>query len=66
MTLTLETDARGVATLRLNRPEKHNALSAALMVALTEAAHEVGGRADIRVRLAAVSGWLVSAMWRSG
>lgn len=27
-TLTIETDARGVATLTLNRPEKHNAMSA--------------------------------------
>ena len=29
-TLTIETDARGVTTLTLNRPEKHNAMSAQL------------------------------------
>lgn len=36
--LHIETDARGVATLTLNRPEKHNALDADLIAALAEAA----------------------------
>lgn len=56
MTLNLTTDARGVATLTLNRPEKHNALSAELMVALTDAAHEIGKRDDIRVVVLAGEG----------
>ena len=37
-TILLETDARGVATLTLNRPEKHNALDGAMIGELTEAA----------------------------
>ena len=56
MTLTLTTDDRGVATLTLNRPEKHNALSADLMVALTDAAHEIGKCDDIRVVVLAAEG----------
>ena len=56
MILTLTTSARSVATLTLNRPEKHNALSEAMMVALTEAAHEIGTRDDIRVVILAAEG----------
>lgn len=37
-TILLETDSRGVATLTLNRPERHNALDAAMIGELTEAA----------------------------
>ena len=37
-TILLETDARGVATLTLNRPERHNALDATMIAELTEAA----------------------------
>ncbi|WP_300031323.1 crotonase/enoyl-CoA hydratase family protein [uncultured Roseobacter sp.] len=48
-TLTIETDARGVATLTLNRPEKHNALSAQMIGELTEAAGALGVDADVRV-----------------
>lgn len=56
MTLTLTTDPRGVATLTLDRPEKHNALSAALMHAITDAAREIGKRDDIRVVILASAG----------
>lgn len=56
MSLSLNVDARGVATLTLNRPEKHNALSAELMVALTDAAREIGLRDDIRVVVLAGEG----------
>jgi len=47
-TITIETDARGVATLTLNRPEKHNALSARMMDELTEAAATLGADASVR------------------
>lgn len=45
----LETDARGVATLTLNRPELHNAFDAALVARLTELLVEIKSRRDIRV-----------------
>lgn len=56
MTLSLTVDGRGVAVLTLNRPEKHNALSAELMVALTDAARDIGAREDIRVVVLAGEG----------
>ena len=37
-TIRIETDARGVATLTLARPAKHNALSETMIRELTEAA----------------------------
>jgi len=48
-TLTLETDPRGVATLTLNRPEKHNAMSAQMIAELTQAAGELGQDDTVRV-----------------
>ncbi|WP_406645133.1 crotonase/enoyl-CoA hydratase family protein [Aliisedimentitalea scapharcae] len=48
-TLTLETDARGVATLTLNRPEKHNAMSAQMLADLTRAAADISDDDGIRV-----------------
>lgn len=48
-TITLTTDARGVATLTLNRPEKRNALSAKMMDELTQAAHRLGADPGVRV-----------------
>lgn len=48
-TITLETDARGVATLTLNRPEKHNAMSAQMLADLTEAAGVLAGDDAVRV-----------------
>ena len=48
-TLDLSTDARGVATLTLNMPEKHNAMSAAMMAELTEAARQLGQDDAVRV-----------------
>ncbi len=48
-TVTIETDERGVATLTLNRPEKHNALSAAMIAELTAAAARLGRDPAVRV-----------------
>lgn len=47
--LTLETDARGIATLSLNRPDKHNALSAQMIAELTQAAAALGADDSVRV-----------------
>ena len=41
-TITVTTDARGVATLTLNRAEKHNAMSAQMIAELTQAAGQLG------------------------
>ena len=53
-TLTLDTDARGVATLTLNRPAKHNAMSARMLEDLTAAAHQLA--ADDAVRVVVLTG----------
>ncbi|MFK7838153.1 MAG: crotonase/enoyl-CoA hydratase family protein [Sulfitobacter sp.] len=53
-TITVETDARGVATLTLNLPEKHNAMSAPMLADLTQAAAELG--ADEAVRVVVLTG----------
>lgn len=48
-TITLETDARGVARLTLARPEKHNAMSAEMIAELTTAAAELARDDAVRV-----------------
>ncbi len=53
-TIKIETDARGVATLTLARPDKHNALSAQMIAELTEAAAVLG--ADPQVRVVVLTG----------
>jgi methylglutaconyl-CoA hydratase len=53
-TLSLVVDGRGVATLTLNRPEKHNAMSAAMIAELTEAARALA--ADDAVRVVILTG----------
>ena len=53
-TLNLSVDARGVATLSLARPEKHNALSGAMITELSEAAHDLA--ADNAVRVVVLTG----------
>ena len=46
---TLETDARGVARLTLDRPERHNVLAGATCDALAAAAGRINADAAIRV-----------------
>jgi len=42
-------DARGVATMTLNHPEKHNILAPEVIAALTDAAARLGADKDVRV-----------------
>ncbi|MBD3663579.1 crotonase/enoyl-CoA hydratase family protein [Sulfitobacter sp. TSTF-M16] len=53
-TLTVETDARGVAALTLNRPQKHNAMSAQMLADLTQAAQDLA--LDDAVRVVVLTG----------
>ncbi|WP_300547578.1 crotonase/enoyl-CoA hydratase family protein [Roseovarius sp.] len=48
-TLKVETDARGVATLTLNRPAKHNAMSGEMIAELDRAARQLEEDDDVRV-----------------
>lgn len=48
MPLLTQRDPRGVVTLTLNRPERHNALDAALIAALTQAARAAATDASVR------------------
>jgi len=48
-TVDLSIDARGVARLDLARPDKHNALSAELIAALSRAAADLGADPAVRV-----------------
>ena len=55
-TIRIDTDARGVATLWLARPDKHNALSQQMMEELTEAAVQLGTDPAVRVVVLAGEG----------
>lgn len=55
-TLRIETDARGIATLWLARPDKHNALSAQMIEELTAAAAQLGADPAVRVVVLAAMG----------
>jgi methylglutaconyl-CoA hydratase len=55
-TIRIDTDPRGVATLWLARPEKHNALSAEMIAELTEAAAQLGTDPAVRVVVLAGDG----------
>ena len=48
-TISIATDARGVARLTLERADKHNALSALMIAELTEAAVRLGEDPKVRV-----------------
>lgn len=56
MTVTLTIDQRGVATLMLNRPDKHNAMSAQMISDLTDAAKDICANTDIRVVVLGANG----------
>ena len=55
-TLKIERDRRGVATLWLARPEKHNALSGVMIEELSVAAADLAGDASVRVVVLAAEG----------
>lgn len=55
-TLKVETDARGVATLRLARSDKHNAMSAEMLEELVAAAKALGADEAVRVVVLAAEG----------
>ena len=48
MSVALATDARGIATLTLNRPEKHNALSSELIDALHRSVDRIAADPGVR------------------
>ncbi|SMP30602.1 crotonase/enoyl-CoA hydratase family protein [Shimia sagamensis] len=48
-TLGIDTDDRGVATLTLNRPDKHNAMSGQMIVELKQAAEALSSDESVRV-----------------
>ena len=47
-TIQVETDERGIATLTLNRPEKHNAMNSVLIAETTEAVIALDNSSDVR------------------
>lgn len=55
-TLSLVVDERGVATLRLNRPDKHNAMDAAMIAELSVACAQIAEDRTIRVVILAAAG----------
>ncbi|MGP3696168.1 crotonase/enoyl-CoA hydratase family protein [Rhodobacter sp. NSM] len=55
-TISIDTDRRGVATLTLNRPEKHNALSGVMIAELTTAAERLAADPSVRVVVLAAAG----------
>jgi len=48
-TVELSIDARGVARVTLNRPEKHNAFDDGIIAELRSAFDELAAREDVRV-----------------
>lgn len=55
-TLLLDVDARGVATLTLNRPEKHNAMSGEMLLELQAAARHLAEDTSVRVVVLTANG----------
>lgn len=59
--LLIDVDDRGVATLTLNRPDKHNAFDDRLIAAMTDALVDLGARPDVRCVLLTGAGRSFSA-----
>ncbi len=55
-TISIDTDARGVARLTLIRVDKHNAMSARMIAELTQAAAKLGADDAVRVVILAAEG----------
>ena len=55
-TIQLEKDKRGVATITLNRVEKHNALNSLMIKELTEVAAQIGSDETVRAVVLAANG----------
>ncbi|MGI3168183.1 crotonase/enoyl-CoA hydratase family protein [Pseudooceanicola sp. C21-150M6] len=55
-TITTATDARGVATLTLNRADKHNAMNAQMIAEIHAAAEALGADPAVRVVILAAEG----------
>lgn len=55
-TILVESDADGIATLTLNRPDKHHAMNARMIAELTEAAALLGADAGVRAVVLASTG----------
>ena len=57
----LEIDARGIATVTLNRPERHNAFDDDMIAALAAAFETLAGRDDVRAMVLGAGGASFSA-----
>ncbi len=55
-TIELVIDTRGIATLTLARPEKHNAMNSEMMLEITETAKALGADANVRAVVLAAQG----------
>ncbi len=55
-TIQIQTDPRGVATLTLQRAQKHNAMSGQMIAELSAAARQLGNDAEVRVVVLAAAG----------
>lgn len=55
-TIRVETNARGIATVTLARPDKHNAMNARMIAELTKAAVELGDNVAVRAIILAGEG----------
>ena len=55
-TIHVSTDGRGVATLTINRPEKHNALNDIVIAELSKAAKQLGADDSVRVVVLTAAG----------
>ncbi len=59
--VTLQIDKRGVATVTLNNPKKHNAFDDTIIAQLTAFFEQIGDNTDVRVMILAATGKSFSA-----